>query len=127
MYWNGFDFGPNLSYAEECKCQSDPGEYMNPAEAAELTFDDVKNNGYIPGYSDDVEYTMTLVDIADIDGKECYVYRCDTESGDFSAGFAFPYQSDGIYRIRVMGIAPQQQQTRRPRRIMPAGLAILAS
>ncbi|MDR1656954.1 MAG: hypothetical protein LBT47_05290, partial [Deltaproteobacteria bacterium] len=57
----------------------------------------VKNNGYIPGYSDDVEYTMTLVDIADIDGKECYVYRCDTESGDFSAGFAFPYQSDGIY------------------------------
>jgi hypothetical protein len=96
-YWNGFDFGPNLSYAEEYEYQSDPGAYMNPAEAAKLTFDDVKNNGYIPGYSDKVEYTMTLVDLAEIDGKECYVYRCDTESGDFSAGFAFPYQSGTIY------------------------------
>jgi hypothetical protein len=96
-YWDGFDFGPNLSYAEEYEYQGDPGEYPNPAEAAKLTFDDVKTNGYIRGYSDDVEYTMTLVDIADIDGKECYVYVCNTESGDFGAGFAFPYQSDGIY------------------------------
>jgi hypothetical protein len=43
---------------------------MNAAEAAKLTFNDAKDTGYIPDYSDSVEYTMTLVDIADIDGDE---------------------------------------------------------
>jgi hypothetical protein len=95
-YWDGFDFGPNLAYAEEYASQSDSGEYMNAAEAAKLTFDDVRDTGHIPGYSDSVEYTMTLVDIADIDGDECYVYRCDGEDG-FAAGFAYAYQIGDIY------------------------------
>ncbi|MDR1314157.1 MAG: hypothetical protein LBQ12_10805 [Deltaproteobacteria bacterium] len=94
-YWNGFDFGPNLSYAEEYKLQGDPGDYLNPAEAAKATFDGVKIHGYIPGYSDSKEYTMTLVDLADLNGEECYVYRCD--GGGFAAGFAYAYQSGTIY------------------------------
>jgi hypothetical protein len=94
-YWDGFDFGPNLGYAEEYEIQGDPGEYMNPAEAAKLTFDGARLNGYIPGYNDDTEYMITLVDLADIDGEECYVYRC--EGGSFAAGFACAYQISDVY------------------------------
>jgi hypothetical protein len=94
-YWDGFDFGQNLSYAEEYVIQSDPGDYMSAAEAAKLTFDSAKLNDYIPGYSDDTEYTMTLIDLADIDGEECYVYRC--EGSDFTAELACAYQIDDIY------------------------------
>jgi hypothetical protein len=101
-YWNGFDFGPNLSYAEEYEMQGDPGEYMNAAEDAKPTFDAAKDIGYIPGYSDDTEYKMTLVDIADIYGDECYVYRCDGEDG-FAAGFAYAYQAGLIYMQGQMG------------------------
>lgn len=95
-YWNGFDFGPNLIYAEEYESQGYTDEYLNAAEAAKLTFNDAKDTGYIPDYSDSVEYTMTLVDIEDIDGDECYVYRCDGEDG-FAAGFAYSYQVGDIY------------------------------
>ena len=94
-YWNGFDFGPNLSYAEEYEISGDPGEYMNAAEAAKQTFDSVKLGGNIPGYSDNEQYTMTLSELADINGEECYVYRCD--GGSFAAAFAFAYQSGVIY------------------------------
>jgi len=76
-YWNGLNFGPNLTYAEEYESKGVSGEYIKAAEAAKLTFDDVKSSGYITDYSDSVEYTMALVDITDIDDKECYVYRCD--------------------------------------------------
>jgi hypothetical protein len=94
-YWNGLDFGPNLSYEEEYKSQGDPGDYLNPAEAAKQTFESVKHNGYIPGYSDATEYTMTLVDLTDVNGEECYVYRFD--GGGFAAGFAYAYQSGTVY------------------------------
>jgi hypothetical protein len=94
-YWDGLDFGPNLSYAEEYELQGDPGEYMNAAEAAKLAFEGARLNGYIPGYSDAMEYMMTLVDLTDIDGEECYVYRCD--GGSFAAGFAYAYQIGDVY------------------------------
>lgn len=94
-YWNGFDFGENLTYNEEYKMQADPGDYMNCAEAAKLVFDEVKANGNIPGYSDNTEYKMTLIDLMNISGEQCHVYRCD--GGDFSAAFAYAYQSGSIY------------------------------
>lgn len=94
-YWDGLDFGPNLSYAEEYEIQGDPGEYMNAAEAAKLTFEAAKLGGHIPGYNGSVAYTMTLTDLADVNGEECYVYRCG--GGAFGAGFAYAYQSGGIY------------------------------
>jgi hypothetical protein len=98
-YWNGFDFGLNLTYAEEYELQGDPGEYMNPAEAAKLTFDDVKHDGYIPEYSDKTEYKIVLVDLADIEGEECYIYRLDVDepTGTIGAAYAFAYQSGIIY------------------------------
>jgi hypothetical protein len=95
-YWNGFDFGPNLSYSEEYESQGDPGDYLNAAEAAKLTFNNAKDTGYIPGYSDSVEYTMTLVDIADIDGDEFYVYRCDVDDA-LAVVFAYAYKIGDIY------------------------------
>jgi hypothetical protein len=94
-YWNGLDFGQNLTYDEEYEMQGDPGEYMDCAESAKVVFDEVKSNGNIAGYSDNTEYKMTLVDLTDINGEECRVYRC--EGGDFAAGFAYAYQSGGIY------------------------------
>ncbi|MDR1558210.1 MAG: hypothetical protein LBS84_00685 [Clostridiales bacterium] len=98
-YWNGFDFGPNLSYSEEYEIQGDPGEYLNAAEAAKLTFDTMKANGNIPEYSDGLEYEMVLVDLADIEGEECYVYRLDVgePSGTIGAAYAYAYQSGNIY------------------------------
>jgi hypothetical protein len=98
-YWDGFNFGPNLSYAEEYEYQGDPGEYMNPAEAAKLVFDDCKRNGYIPEYSDETEYRMVLVDLADFEGEECYVYRLDVDepTGTIGAAYAYAYQRGIIY------------------------------
>ncbi|MDR1511017.1 MAG: copper amine oxidase N-terminal domain-containing protein, partial [Synergistaceae bacterium] len=99
LYWNGFDFGPNLEYAEEHTSQGDPGEYLNAAEGAKLIFDAMKANGNIPAYSDSLQYTMTLVDLADINGEECYVYRLDVDepSGTIGAAYAYAYQSVNIY------------------------------
>ncbi len=92
-YWNGFDFGPNLGYAEEYQNHSDPGEYKNAAEAAKLTFEALKSDSRIPEYSDDTEYTMVLVSIADIKGEPCYFYRLDEEG----VGCAYAYQSGNVY------------------------------
>ena len=89
------DLEPNLTYAEEYKLQGDFGEYKSAAAAAKLTFDAAKLGGYIPGYNGSLSYTMTLTDLADINGEECYVYRCD--GGDYAAGFAYAYQSGGLY------------------------------
>ena len=97
-YWNGFDFGPNLSYAEEYELQGDPGDYLNAAEAAKLTFDYAYESGYIPEYGDGADYMMTLVDLWDVYGDERYVYRC--ERGDFAVAFAYSYQSDLIFMLR---------------------------
>lgn len=94
-YWNGFDFGSNLTYDEEYETQGDSGEYINAAEAAKVVFDEVKANGNISGYSENTEYKMTLVDLMDVNGEECYVYRCD--GGAYGAGFAYAYQSGSIY------------------------------
>lgn len=106
-YWNGFYFGPNLEYAEEYQLMSDPGEYLNPAEAAKLTFDTMRDNGNIPDYSDGTEYTMTLVDLTDIEDGECYVYRLDIdapENDTLGAAYAYAYQSGNIYMQGQMGI-----------------------
>ncbi|HWQ75800.1 MAG TPA: hypothetical protein VN441_10825 [Syntrophomonas sp.] len=94
-YWHSFDFGPNLAYAEEYEIPGDPGEYMNAAAAAKQTFDSARRGGHIPGYNGSVAYTMTLIDLADINGEECYVYRCD--GGAYGAGYAYAYQSGNIY------------------------------
>lgn len=98
-WWAGFDFGPNLMYAEEYTNEGDPGDYLNTAEAAKLTFETMRDNGNIPDYSDDLEYTMTLVDITEIEGEECYVYRLDVDepSGTIGAAYAYAYQSRTIY------------------------------
>lgn len=98
-YWNGLDFGPNLEYDEEYVIPSDPGEYLNAAEGAKLTFDTMKANGNIPAYSDGLHYTMTLIDLSDINGEECYVYRLDVDepSGTIGAAYAYAYQSGNIY------------------------------
>jgi hypothetical protein len=94
-YWDGLDFGENLSYVEEFVIAGDPGDYMNAAEAAKLTFDGASRGGYIPDYSDDTWYLMTLVDLAEIDGEECYIYRC--EAAGFTASFACAYQIGVAY------------------------------
>lgn len=98
-WWDGFDFGPNLVYTDEYAIQGDPGEYLNTAEAAKLTFDAMRDNGNIPEYSDDMEYTMTLIDLTDIEGEECYLYRLDVDepSGTVGAAYAYAYQSGNIY------------------------------
>ncbi len=86
---------PNLIFTEEYEPQGDPGEYKSAAEAANVTFNSAKLGGHITDYNCSVEYTMTLIDLTDIKGEECYVYRCG--GGDFSAGFAYAYQCDNIY------------------------------
>jgi hypothetical protein len=95
-YWSGFDFGPNLEYAEEYAAESDPGDYKN---AAEVTFDTARDNENIPEYSDGTSYTMTLIEIDSIDDKECYVYRLDIDepTGTLGAGYAYAYESGNIY------------------------------
>ncbi|MDR2940858.1 MAG: copper amine oxidase N-terminal domain-containing protein [Clostridiales bacterium] len=95
--WNGLDLGPNLTYSEEYTMQGDPGEYLSTIEAAELTFYTMLNNGNIPGGSDN--YNMALVDLAYIEGEECYVYRLDVDesSGAVGAAYAYAYQSGNIY------------------------------
>jgi hypothetical protein len=98
-YWNGFDFGPNLVYAEEYVLQGDPGDYLNAAEAAKLTFEAMRDNGNIPDYSDGMQYTLTLADLTDVNGEECYVYRLDADDpeGTIGAAYAYAYQSGNIY------------------------------
>lgn len=92
-YWNGFNFGPNLGYNEEYENRSDPGEYVNAAEAAKRTFDALKSGTHIPQYSDDTEYTLVLVNMDDIEGEPCYIYRLD----DIQFGCAYAYQSGNVY------------------------------
>lgn len=98
-YWNGFDFGQNLTYEEKYEHMGDSGEYLNAAESAKLTFDIVRDNGNIPEYSDDTEYKMIFVDIKDIESEECYVYVLDIDepTGTKGAAYAFAYQSGNIY------------------------------
>jgi hypothetical protein len=105
-YWNGLDMGPNVVYAEEYASKADHGDYMNAAEAAKETFDTMKAKGNIPEYSDNLEYTMTLVDITDIEGEECYVYRLDVDepTGTLGAAYAYAYESGTIY-MQGMGDA----------------------
>jgi hypothetical protein len=96
--WDGFDFGQNLDYNEEYKLESDPGEYAPAYYAAKLTFDFARDNDNIPGeYSDDTEYTMTLIDLDDIEGEECYIYRLDDKAGEIGAAYGYAYQSGNIY------------------------------
>jgi hypothetical protein len=98
-YRNDFNFGKNLSYSEEYIIQGDPGDYLNAAEGAKLIFDTIKANGNIPGYSDGLEYEMVLIDLADIEGEECYVYRLDVNDpeGRIGAAYAYAYQNGNIY------------------------------
>jgi hypothetical protein len=112
---NGVDFGPNLAYAEEYVIQGDPGENMSAAEAAKRTFDAVRDNGNIPEYSDALEYTMTLVDLANVENEECYVYRLDVDEpgGTLGAAYAYAYESGNIYMqgsggqwVKPEGLAP---------------------
>ena len=98
-YWNGFDFGPNLVYSESYEIEGDPGDYLSAAEAAKLSFDTMKEEGFVPEYSDSVQYEMILIDLADINDEECYVYRLDIDepSGTLGAAYAYAYQSGNIY------------------------------
>lgn len=98
-YWNGLDFGPNLGYAEEYENHGDPGDYMNAAEAAKHIFNALKADSYIPKYSDETEYTMVLVNMDDIGGEPCYIYRMD----NISLGCAYAYQSGTIYYEKFDG------------------------
>lgn len=102
--WNGFDFGPNLEYAEEYEIEGDHGDYLPAWEAAKLTFDTMRDNGNISNYSDSSEYTMTLVDLTDIEGEECYVFTLDWDSDTEGAAYAYAYQSGNIYMQGQMGI-----------------------
>lgn len=97
--WDGPDFAPNLSYGVEYEIMGDSGEYLEAPEAAKITFDTMRINGNIPEYSDAIEYTMVLVDITDIQGEECYVYRLDVDesTGTIGAACAYAYQSGNIY------------------------------
>lgn len=101
---NGVDFGLNLEYVEEYVIGSDPGDYFSAAEAAKLTFETMRDNGNIPNYSDGMEYTMTLVDLTDIEGEECYVFKLDWGSDTAGAAYAYAYQSGNIYMQGQMGI-----------------------
>jgi len=98
-YWDGMDFGPNVSYDEETTLLADPGEYQTPAEAARDTFERVRDNKYIPEYSDDTEYTMVFLGLEECGGEECYVYRLeiDEPTGTLGAAYAYAYQSKNIY------------------------------
>lgn len=91
--------GQNYTYAEEYVIQSDPGEYLGAAESAELVFVEMRDNGNIPEYSDDLQYKVTLTDLTDVNGEECYVYRLDADepSGTVGAAYAYAYQSGNIY------------------------------
>lgn len=93
------DSGSNLGYAEEYTIQGDLGDYLNASEAAKLTFDTMRDHGNIPEYSDETQYTMTLVDLVDIEGEECYLYRLDPDepTGTIGAAYAYAYQSGNIY------------------------------
>ena len=98
-YWNGLNFGPNLSYEEEYSYEGDPGEYLNAAEGAQFTFETMKANDTIPEYDDDMQYIMTFVDLTDVNDEECYIYRLsiDEPSGTIGAAYAYAYQSGNIY------------------------------
>jgi hypothetical protein len=89
-YWGDLDFGPNLVYADEYQGRIDPDARRNAAEDAKVMFDDLVRCGYVPG--DDPPYTMTLIDLADVNGSQSYVYRCENGK-NFIALFA--RQSDG--------------------------------
>lgn len=93
------DLPPNLTYSEEYTLEGDSGDYANAAEAAKLVFDYCKENEHIPAYSDETLYTMVLVDLADIEDEECYVYRLDIDepTGTLGAAYAYAYQSGNIY------------------------------
>lgn len=59
----------------------------------------MRDHGNIPEYSDETQYTMTLVDLVDIEGEECYLYRLDPDepTGTIGAAYAYAYQSGNIY------------------------------
>lgn len=99
--WNGFDFGPNLTYSEEYELASDAGDYLNAFVAAKVVFEMARDNGNVPEYSDDTEYTMVLVGLEAIEGtdQECYLYRLDVAepTGTIGAAYAYGYQSGNIY------------------------------
>ena len=113
-YWNGMDFGTNLKYFEEYQLDADAGDNLNAAEAAKVTFDTMKNGGNIPDYSDDTEYTMTFIDLMNIDNEECYVYRLDIGNSDtLGASYAYAYQSGNIYMQGMSGtwIIPESDES----------------
>lgn len=91
------DDSANFTYAEEFTISGDSGEAITPAEAAQITFNSMRDNGSIPQYSDEVQYTMTLVDLMNINGDECYIYKLDGEGTDSGAGYAYNYQNGEIY------------------------------
>lgn len=91
------DLNSNFTYVEEFTINGDFGESISPAEAAKLTFDTMKDNGSVAQYSDETQYTMTLVDLKDIKGDECYIYRLDAEGTNSGAAFAYDYQNGKIY------------------------------
>jgi len=94
--WTADDFFPNLSYAEEYEFQDKSDGYLNASEAANTVFNDLKDSDRIIDYNDNVEYTMTLIDVISIYGEDSYIYRCD--GGNFSEEFAYSYQSGDTYR-----------------------------
>lgn len=106
-YWNGMDFGPNLTYSEEYKLQADPGDYMNPAQGAQMVWAYVLEFGGLPAYSDDLDYQIVLVDLRDVKGAECYVYRIDSlDSGQTLGQWAYDYQSSiNVYKLDEGGSA----------------------
>ncbi|MDR1642977.1 MAG: hypothetical protein LBT59_25070 [Clostridiales bacterium] len=98
-YWNGLDFGPYLSYDEKFEIEGDPGEYLDAAQSAMVTFYAAQANGNLPEYSEDTQYLMTLVDLRDIQGEECYIYTLDLDDpeGVLGAAYGYAYQSGRIY------------------------------
>ena len=98
-HWDDAGSRPNLVYVEEYQLMSDSGDNLNAAEAAKLTFDAVRDGGAVTEYSDDTQYMMTLIDLMNINGEECYVYRLDVDepSGTVGAAYACSYQSGSIY------------------------------
>jgi hypothetical protein len=100
FYWENINFGQNLSYGQEYTITGDSGDYVNAAESAKLTFDCLKENAGIPGYSDTLQYKLTLTDIGNINGDECYVYRLDLlgDTVETIASYAYCYQSELVYK-----------------------------
>lgn len=98
-YWSGFNFGPNLEYAEEFEISKDLSGYTNAPEAAKYVFDTMRDNDHIPEYSDGTNYIMVLVDLTEIEGEQCYVYRLDVDepTGTIGAAYAYAYESENIY------------------------------